>query len=304
MEIRQLEVFVAIARLRGFRRAAIELNLSQPTLSEKIKQLERELRVTLFERNTRHLALTTAGVALFERADRILRESRVAREEMAEFADLARGEVAIGVQAPSGSFRWIPPLLAAFTERHAHVQLTLFERSYQQLLDALHDGELHVAWLLVPDGSQLDPPGIVLQRLYSRELVLVVPAAHRLAGESSVTLHALAGEPLILPRVGEPTRTVLDRAFQTKGVAPSVRCEVTDPLTLIRLAAAGLGIAVSSETAVRRTGADVRTLRLEGVHMTYSVALGWTDRGARTRAVGAFVEFARTWSADGSPDRA
>jgi DNA-binding transcriptional LysR family regulator len=302
VDIRQLEFFLTIARLGGFRRAALELNLSQPTLSEKIKQLEQELRVPLFERSTRHLALTVAGQALFGRADRILREMRAAREEMEEFADLARGYVAVGVQAPSGSFQWIPPLLAAFTERYAHVHLTLFERTHQQLLESLHNGEFHVAWLLVPDGSEHDPAGLILHRLYSRELVLVVPAGHRLAHETSITLDQLADEPLILPRLGEPTRTVLDKAFQTKGVEPSIRCEVTDPVTLIGLAAAGLGIAISSETVVRRSGADVITLKLEGVHMVYAVALGWTDRGVRTKAVAAFVEFARMWSADSHPD--
>jgi DNA-binding transcriptional LysR family regulator len=223
---------------------------------------------------------------------------RAVREEMTEFADLDRGYVAVGVQAPSGLVSWMPKLLAAFTARYSHVQLTLFERTNRQLVTSMRDGDIHVAWLLVPDVGEVDTEGLTLHRLFSRELVFVVPSNHRLAHQDTVTLDELAGEPLILPRIGEPTRTILDGVFRTQGVQPNIRCEVTDPITLVQLASEGLGVAVSSAALARRSGTDVHTLRLEGHHMTYSFCLAWTERGSRTKAVAAFVDFAREWQTE------
>jgi len=133
VEFRQLQYFTTIAKLGGFRRAADELGVSQATLSEQIKQLEGELRVPLFERNSRHLAVTEAGLALLERAEQVLFEIRAARHEMLEFADLERGFVAVGTVAPSGLQAWLPRLLATFKRLHPHVQLTLVEQTIEQL---------------------------------------------------------------------------------------------------------------------------------------------------------------------------
>ena len=100
MELRQLQYFAAIARLGGFRRAAEDLGVSQSTLSEQIKLLEREVRVSLFDRDSRNVTLTEPGHALLERADRILFEVSAARaeqaarrlEEMGRNGDLVHGE--------------------------------------------------------------------------------------------------------------------------------------------------------------------------------------------------------------------
>jgi DNA-binding transcriptional LysR family regulator len=223
---------------------------------------------------------------------------KAARVELLEFTVLVRGFGAVGVLGPCGALPWLPRLLAAFKTDYPDVQLTLFERTNEQLVDLVRDAELHAAFMLVPSESQRDTGGVIIHPMYSRELVLIVPAGHKFAGRESVTMEELSGEPLLLPRTGEPTRTVVDRAFQIHGVEPTIGCEVTDPLTLAGLAAEGLGIAISAPGIARRTGAPVSTVRLDGVTMIYSVALAWAERGARTRAVVTFVEFAENWMQD------
>src|SRR4026209_172495 len=96
MDIRQLQYFLTVARLRHFTQAAEELRVAQPALSKQIRQLEYDLGVRLFERTSRRVQLTAAGTALVERAERILIDMDHIRSEMGEFAGLLRGELAIG----------------------------------------------------------------------------------------------------------------------------------------------------------------------------------------------------------------
>src|SRR5919199_5911035 len=107
MELRQLQYLSCIARVGGFRRAADELDISQATLSEQIKLLERELGVRLFERGARTVSLTEPGRVLLERAERILEEVRSAYTEMQEFAHVDRGQLVFGTVTGVATV-WLP----------------------------------------------------------------------------------------------------------------------------------------------------------------------------------------------------
>ena len=137
-----------------------------------------------------------------------------------------------------------------------------------------------------------------MQRVLTRELLMVVGAGHRLARLPTVTMSDLAGEPLILAPHGEPARAIVDHLFRSHGVPPTVGFETPDPLTIVRLAAEGLGIGFAAETTARTEGPAVRLLRIQDVYLEFSVALAWTVRGVRTKAVEAFVDFALAWMRD------
>jgi DNA-binding transcriptional LysR family regulator len=297
VEFRQLWYFTVIARRGGFRRAAEVLDVSQTTLSLQIKQLERELQVQLFERGPRRIALTEAGRVLLERAERITVEVKLAREEMLEFADLQRGHVKVGMTSPHG-MGWVPRLLAEFRQRHPRVDITLVERPSEHLLKLLRDAEIHVAWLLVPAEDAEALRGICVERLYTGEFILVVPREHPLANAERVTLDQIGTEPLILPPPGELGRAMVDQAFRARGLEPHVGFESADPGLRITLAAAGLGAALTSQPYLRRSNASVAGLTLADIDTLHSLALAWTERGTRTRAVADFVEHARGGTRD------
>ena len=126
MEIRQLQSFVAIAKLGGFRRAAEELNISQAARSQQMKLLETEAQVALFERGHRPLTLIGAGQALLEHAERILREASSARQDLQDFAGLERGHITVSTLAAHGA-PFAVPLLGAFYEAHPHVSIEIVE---------------------------------------------------------------------------------------------------------------------------------------------------------------------------------
>jgi DNA-binding transcriptional LysR family regulator len=281
----------------GFRRAADELDMSQATLSEQIKLLEQELGVRLFERGGRNFGLTEAGRVLLERAERVLEEVKTAQEEMLEFAHLDRGQLIVGTMT-GNSNGFLPGFLAAFMRRYPHVELTLVERVSGLLLRLLENREIHVACLLLPTEGACVAPGICTRPLFSRELVAVVSPQHPLARQTSVSLEEIAGERMILTSPEEAPRLVVNRAFSAHGLEPLVSFEADDPMTLIGLAAEGIGIGITGETIARRYSDRVVALKIEGERMRYSLALAWSERGPHTRAIATFLDFAALWLTD------
>lgn len=297
MEIRQLQYFVTIAHTGGFRTAADQLGVSLATLSEQIKSLERELGVRLVDRGSRSLSLTESGHVLLPRAERLLADLKATREEMLEFAQLERGQIVIGSVTGSGT-SWLPTFLADFLRRHPHVEVRLVERTSSLLMGLLESGDLHVACLLVPADGPLDkiaPQGMCLRRMFARDLVVVVSPRHRLAGRQSVALEELAREHLILTSPEETPRLIVDEAFRARGLAPMVRFEANDPTALIGLAAEGVGIGITGDRIARQNTDKVVAVPLSDVSLRYSMALAWSERGAQTRALATFLEFATEW---------
>jgi LysR family transcriptional activator of glutamate synthase operon len=294
MELRQLQYLRKIAQVNGFRRAADDLDMSQATLSEQIKLLERELGVRLFERGGRNLTLTEPGKALLARADRISEEVKAAQEEMQEFAHLDRGQLIVGTMTGNGPF-WLPGFLADFMRQHPHLELTLVERVSGMLIKLLEAGEVHVACILVPTDTPDVPHDLSTRQIYSRELVVVVAPQHRFAMRPSISLEEVAKERLILTSPDEAPRRVVDRAFQAHGLQPQVSFEADDPMTLIGLAAEGIAIGITGDNIARRNTQRVVAVPIDDVRLRYSMALAWSERGPHTRAMATFLDFASVW---------
>src|SRR5262245_15592584 len=144
MELRHLKALLAVARHGHFTRAAGELGVVQPALSQQIAQLEAELGVAVFERSRRGARLTAAGQSLVPRAERILLEVDEARREAGRYASLEHGRVVIGTISSIAILR-LPVLLARFQARHPGVEVELREGHSGRLLDLLGSGALDLA---------------------------------------------------------------------------------------------------------------------------------------------------------------
>ncbi|WP_173067603.1 LysR family transcriptional regulator [Phytohabitans houttuyneae] len=249
MELRHLEYFVAVADERSFTRAAARLHVVQSAVSAAVSALERELGTTLFARSAQRVALTGPGEALLPKARAALDAAQAARDAVLEAGTQLRGTVTVGCLTGVGGIDFAG-LLGAYHAANPGVRLLLRAATWDGsagLARSLGAGEIDVAFLGV--GGRPFP------HLRTRELlripqVLVVPAAHELAGRGEVTLAEVAGEPFIDYPLGYANRTANDRAFGAAGLERMIAMEVTDVTVAADFAAHGLGVTILPVRAV------------------------------------------------------
>lgn len=252
VELRQLRYFVAVAELRHFTRAASELSVAQPSVSNSIRKLERELGSPLFHRVRGRVALTQAGEALLPWAKRALDDVAGARSQVRELAGLARGRLAVGA-TPSLTTVLLPEVLARFHAEHPGIDLVLHEAGSRDLLQRLAQGEVEVALVILPV-SQDSFATVPLRR---EELVLAVPRDHRFARRRRIAVGDLRDVPLVMFREGYDLRAVTIAACQHAGFEPSFALEGGEMDGVLRMVAAGLGVAVVPRSVVEPGGALV-----------------------------------------------
>lgn len=257
MELRHLRYFVQVAEDLHFARAAARLGISQPPLSQQIRQLEDELGVRLLDRTSRRVALTRAGTAFLDAARRVLAEAdkaaliarRVARGEL--------GELRIGFNA---SAPFIPRVASAIYEyrlNYPEVQLALSEVAGRAQVEAIVADSLDVGFLRSAALPTL-PPELVATRILSERLMVATRPDHPLAGRAGLRLADAAAYPLVVyasDRSGGFTKELF-ALLSADGVAPRVAQTVHEVSTLLGLVAAGVGITVVAQSlcALRSAG--------------------------------------------------
>ncbi|MEU1819368.1 LysR family transcriptional regulator [Streptomyces roseifaciens] len=208
MELRQVRYFVAVAEELHFGRAAERLHIVQPTVSQQIQRLERELDLKLFDRTTRTVTLTAAGHTFLTHAHALLQAERSANEAMAAFR--AEQESTLRVGTSTGLGLRLDAVLTALTERAPQLLVELVSAPQVARLQQVRDGELDAAFVrgadLAPRTDGADhSPGLELLPLWCDALVAALPAGHPLATQPDVALSDLAGLPLrITPRDTNP----------------------------------------------------------------------------------------------------
>lgn len=251
MELRQLRYFVEAARVGHFARAASRLRVAQPSLSQQIRGLERDLGVELFDRSGRRAVLTGAGEAFLIRAERVLAEAERARAEAKEFSDVVRGRVVVGALQSLVEVR-LPRMLAAFEREFPSVEVALREETTVQMLGLLKEGAIDLA-LGHTTGVRI-PPRVLGVGLFEEELVLVSSPDHALAGRGEVPLADLKDETFVCYKEGSGIRASLVQACKAEGFEPRIAFECG---TLRALAAAGLGVAVVPRSMAECPGPPV-----------------------------------------------
>ncbi|WP_322998810.1 LysR family transcriptional regulator [Castellaniella sp.] len=235
--IRQLEYFVAVARHGGTLQAARALNVSQPSISHAIRELEASWDVSLFvRRHARGLQLTTEGEQRFRQALRLLREAH-SLEQRTERS--IRGELAVGCFDTLGPLVF-PALMKAFQQHYPDVRLRPHEGHIADLLDQVADGALELA--LVYDTS-LAGERIRLHDVGASLPYAVLPAGHPLAVQPDVSVADLARYPFIL--INPPhSREYFLSLFSHAGVRPQVVAEVGSFEMVRALVANGHGVSI------------------------------------------------------------
>src|SRR5215207_2855617 len=192
-ELRQLRHFIAVAERLNFTHAASELNIAQQGLSSSIRALEATLGVRLFERSTREVRLTTAGIALLPEARRTIAQAERAVDAAQRAARGEIGELRLAYVPPSG-LRLVRRVVAAFCARHPDVRVSARELWAAEIVAGLRDRSLDVGFArFIPGGN-----GISSEVVAEDELVVVLARGHALAGEPEIDLVDLRGETLLI----------------------------------------------------------------------------------------------------------
>ncbi|AUI50540.1 LysR family transcriptional regulator [Arthrobacter crystallopoietes] len=242
MELRWIEAFIAVAEELHFGRAAERLRMAQSPLSQTIRKLERHLGVDLFERNTRTVALTSAGHSFLPHARRILEEMDLARRSAQTAGEHVYGRVHIGFSGAL-NHKTLPPLTRALRQRYPDVDLTLTGGLLTQAaLNQLTVGALDLCFIGLPVSTAK-----VATRLIAVEpLGATLPLDHPLAQQESIDLADLSDDSWVtMPaRHGSSVREALFAACTTAGFRPRVAQEIADPYTALSLVAGGVGVSL------------------------------------------------------------
>jgi DNA-binding transcriptional LysR family regulator len=245
--LRQLESFLAVARARSFRKAAGTLALSQPALSQQIKELERELGLAIFDRLGRTVQLTQAGRLLEEHAPRIFAALEGAQEAIRELSGLRRGSVLLGGSTTPGIYL-LPWLLGEFKNRYPEVDVSLRIANTRQIEELIRTGELDLG---IVGGHLANTKETCVEASLEDTIVLIVPPGHRWARRRPIAPELLQEECLLTREEGSATRRVIEAALARGGVMLRACLELGHTEAIKQGVRAGLGVALVSRHAVR-----------------------------------------------------
>ena len=234
--MRQLRVFIAVAKQGGVTRAAEELHLTAPAVSMQIKDLEADVGLPLFDRSGRGLALTMVGEYLLVYAQRIVATLREADIAVARLRGLAGGTLTIGMVSTAKYF--LPRLLAAFRTEHPGIELRLTVGNREALVRQLQHNEVDLAVMGRPP-RELETRA---EPFAAHPHVVVAAAGHPLAAGERIAPARLAGEGFIVREQGSGTRAAMEQYFRDHALRPPVIMEMASNETIKQAVIASMGL--------------------------------------------------------------
>lgn len=264
--MRHLRYFVAVAEELHFGRAALRLHMSQPPLSQQIKQLEEELGVKLLHRTKRRVELTEAGEAFLREASVALSQVEAAAEAAKRASRGETGKLSVGFVG-SAAYEVLPEILKTFRERYPAVEITLEELTTAQQVKVLGEGRIEVGFVRPP----VEEEDLAVKTVLREPLVAVLPADHSLWEWADLPLGTLKDESFIMTprRLGPSFYDQIVGACREAGFSPRVVQEAIQMQTIIGMVAAGIGVALvpASESNLTRKGVVYKPIQDEGLEV-------------------------------------
>lgn len=280
MDIRQLNALVAVVDNGSFSAAAQSLHTVQSNISTHIARLEKELNVSLIDRQTG--VLTEEGQLVVDRARRVQTELESISLDVKALHSEVSGIVRLGVIGTTG--RWVSPiLLESMTQKFPRVRIQITDAVTSNLMPLVVQGRVDGAIVNLP----ISHPDVEVEALFEEEPVLVAPNGHPLARYDSLTPDILAEFPLLLNPPGVPFRDGIDKDLESHGIKLTSKAEVDGMRLLASLATDGFGAAILPATAAQGSGKWKRiqlegfTRRVVGLATNKRVPLSATTRVVR-----------------------
>jgi DNA-binding transcriptional LysR family regulator len=236
---------LTVAKHLNFTRAGQEVNLSQPGVSVRIRQLETELGVKLFEQLGKRVGLTEAGSLLIPYARSAIGTIEDASHAIEELQGLERGSLRIGASTTPGMYL-IPKTIANFKARYPKIEIQLGIRDTRQVEEGVARNEFDFGFV----GGHLAGDEVQVHRWLTDQLVLVVSPAHPLARKKSIKPANLLNEKFILREQGSATRATIVRHLEQSNLSVETVMEMENPESIKKAVQNGLGIAFISTFAI------------------------------------------------------
>lgn len=243
LSLQKLEIFNQVAMEGSFSKAAEVLMLSQPSVSQHIRDLELSLGRELFSRGPRGVVLTAAGETLLDYTRCILRLMNEAEEALQNLDMVAQGQLALGA-TPGASVYLLPDWIRTFHKRFPDLSIFLRTDTTQKIADDIIAGKLDLG---IVEGELLVEPPLVALGLQEIKLFVIIGPGHELWDRSQLLWSDLVGQPFIIRQQGSQTRAWIDQVMAEHGIALDIIAEFDNPEAIKQAVAAGMGISILAE---------------------------------------------------------
>ena len=291
LDIHRLRIFVKVADLKSFSRAAETLYLTQPTVSQHMAALEAYLELQLFDRCGKEIRLTRAGEILYGYARRVADMADEAEQALDDFKGRKSGHITVGASTIPGEFI-LPALLGGFNARFPGVKTILRVGDTSDIVAQLLQRDIEVGVV----GAQIKHAQLTFTRFLDDELVIAVPRGHRWCARHDVSLEELLQEPFVMRESGSGTRIALGKRLNDAGISPdrlNIAAEVGSTTAVKEAVKAGLGVSFMSERALAddlRMG-TMHTLRLAGIDFPRTFYVVQERKRSASPLCTAFVQY-------------
>jgi len=274
LSLYKLEVFNTVAAEGSFSRAAKRLLLTQPAVSQHIRDLESALGQQLFARGNRGVTLTPAGELLLDYTRCILRMLSEAENALTAFNVHSSGPLTIGATPGVGVYL-LPGWIQQFRRRYPEIKAVLRTGSTSQIADEVRDGRLDFGLI---EGELFPDPPLQVLPFQNIELRLIVSEGHPLARLPTVAITDLDRQAFIARPISSHTRQWTDQLFAQNGVTPEVVAEFDNPEAILQAVAAGLGVSLLPEwTLPPGSSGILRAIPVAGASLQRTLKLLWND---------------------------
>lgn len=296
MDFKQITYIIKVAECRNITKAARELYISQPSLSQLISKAEEELGIRIFDRNTNPLTLTYAGKRYIEEAKKIIDINENIKKELQDIAGCQKGLIVFGIPRERGSYM-LPPLIKRFRERYPEVDIQIVEENTDLLLEHLKKG--HLDLIFIPERKQDEE--LSYEKIYEEELFLavgngVLDRTKCLDGYSDVIdWEKIQDLPFVVLKQGHGSRKTCEEIFARYGFSPRILLETSSNLTALRMAEEGVAAAIVPEMTIRLFQGSRRfnTYSLDKEPVTWNVLAVYRKNAYQNAAQKSMIEMAR-----------
>jgi DNA-binding transcriptional LysR family regulator len=278
MDLWQLKIFCKVVELKSFSKAAQAVNLSQPTVSSHIKDLENHLDCLLIERLAKQAVPTPSGRLLYHFATKLLALRDEAEKALFDYHGRHQGELPVGGSTIPGNYL-LPAIIGAFRSQYPRIRIKLTIGDSREIVDKILAGQVELGLI----GAHYDAQHVHYEALATETIRLVVAPGHRWWRKSSIHVDALREEPLIVREPGSGTRKTLEVGLQKIGCRLSdfnVIAEMGSTTAVLQGIKNGLGVSMLSMPAVQE---DLRyetlwALEVEGLNLERQFFLASDNR--------------------------